>query len=102
MRIREIDKQVRKLMLSFAKDLIPAELLSEHMGKLNNEKSALQASLAVKVEVAATPFDLTEKLAANAVQVWEFANESEKRKILESLISRITLTDKDIKIEWAF
>lgn len=32
----------------------------------------------------------------------DFADESQKRRILQSLVSRIVLTDDDVKIEWAF
>jgi site-specific DNA recombinase len=71
------------------------------MKKLSHEKTALQATLQAKVETTVTLFDLTEKLLANALRVWNFADEQQKRKIIQSLISKITLTGDDIKIEWA-
>ena len=48
------------------------------------------------------PFDLVEELIADAAQIWDFADESQKRRIMQSLISRIILTDDEVKIEWAF
>ena len=48
------------------------------------------------------PFDLVEKLISDAVQIWEFANETQKRQIMQSLISKIVLNNDDVKIEWSF
>ena len=50
------------------------------------------------VEDEAMPFDLVEALISDAAQVWDFADESQKRRILQSLVSRIVLTDgTDVK-----
>ena len=83
-------------------DDIPPELLGERINKLYNERTALESTLAPVVEDEAMPFDLVEALIADAAQVWAFADESQKRRILQSLVSRIVLTDDDVKIEWAF
>ena len=101
-RIREIDRQINKLMGLYQTDSIPPELLGENINKLYNEKTVLQNSLAPVVEDDTMPFDLVEALIADAAQVWDFADEAQKRRITQSLISRIVLTDEDIKIEWAF
>ena len=101
-RIREIDKQISKLMELYQQDGIPPELLGERINKLYNEKNALQATIEPDEEVAATPFDLVEALIADAAQVWNFADESQKRRILQDLIKRIVLTDDEINIEWNF
>lgn len=83
-------------------DDIPPELLGERINKLYNERTALESTLAPVVEDEAMPFDLVEALISDAAQVWDFADESQKRRILQSLVSRIVLTDDDVKIEWAF
>jgi site-specific DNA recombinase len=101
-RIREIDKQIGKLMELYQRDGIPAELLGENINKLYNEKTALQSAITVVPEAELTPFDLVEELIADAAQIWEFADEPQKRRIMQGLISRIVLTENDIKIEWAF
>lgn len=101
-RIREIDRQINKLMGLYQTDGIPPELLGENINKLYNEKTVLQNSLAPVIEDDTMPFDLVEALIADAAQVWDFADEAQKRRITQSLISRIVLTDEDIKIEWAF
>jgi len=102
-RIRDIDKQIGKLMELYQRDDIPPQLLGDSINKLYNEKTALEESLAPVVpEQEAMPFDLAEELLRNAAQIWDFADESQKRRILQSLISRITLTDDEVDIEWAF
>lgn len=101
-RIREIDKKINKLMELYQNDEIPTELLGEKINRLYNEKTVLQESLSPAAEPDSMPFDLAEELIADAAQIWDFADESQKRRIMQSLISRIVLTDKDIKIEWAF
>lgn len=101
-RIHEIDKQISKLMELYQHDDIPAELLGEKINRLYNERTALQDTLAPEVEPTAMPFDLVAELLSDAAQIWDFADEAQKRRIMQSLISRIILTDDDVKIEWAF
>ena len=101
-RIREIDKQISRLMSLYQNDEMPAELLGDSINKLYSEKTALQASLVVEPTPDIPPFSLIEELIKDASQIWDFADEDQKRRILQSLISRIVLTDDDVKIEWAF
>lgn len=101
-RIKEIDRQISKLMELYQQDDIPAELLGDRINKLYNERSALESTLVVEAEPEAVPFNLVEALISDAAQVWDFADEPQKRRILQSLVSRIILTDDDVKIEWAF
>ena len=101
-RIREIDKQINKLMELYQQDGIPPELLGESINKLYNEKTALQATLEPVEEVAITPFSIVEELISDAAQIWEFADEAQKRRILQGLIRKITLTDDIVDIEWSF
>lgn len=101
-RIREIDRQIDKLMGLYQKDEIPTDLLGANINKLYTEKTALQAALTPVEEPAAVPFDLVQELIADAAAIWDFADEAQRRRITQSLVSRIVLTDEDIKIEWAF
>lgn len=101
-RIRDIDKQISKLMELYQMDDIPAELLGEKINKLYGERTALQNTLVPEAEPEAVPFDLVKELIADASQIWDFADESQKRRILQSLISKIVITDDDVDIEWAF
>lgn len=101
-RIREVDKQISKFMELYQHDDIPPELLGDRINKLYAERTALQASLTPTQEPDTMPFDLVEELLSDAAQVWDFADEAQKRRIMQSLISRIVLTDDDVEIEWAF
>lgn len=101
-RIHDIDKQISKLMELYQQDDIPPELLGDKINKLYNERTALQSSLEPVVEPTAMPFDLVEELLSDAAQVWDFADEAQKKRIMQSLISRIVITEDDVKIEWAF
>ncbi|MBP3536942.1 MAG: recombinase zinc beta ribbon domain-containing protein, partial [Muribaculaceae bacterium] len=101
-RIRELDKQIGKLMELYQQDDIPAELLGERINKLYNERTALQSTITPEPESTAAPFDLVQELIADAAQVWDFADEAQKRRIMQSLVSRIILTEDDVEIEWAF
>lgn len=101
-RIRNIDKQINKLMELYQKDDIPPELLGESINKLYAEKTALQSTLTPEEEPEEVSFDLVQALIADAAQIWDFADDSQRRRIIQSLVKRIVLTDDDISIEWSF
>ena len=102
-RVKVIDKQIAKLMELYQHDDIPPNVLGESINKLYNEKTALEAAIVPdKEETRSIPFDLAQELIADAAQVWDFADEAQKRRILESLVSRIVLNGDDVTIEWAF
>ena len=101
-RIREIDRQIGKLMELYQQDDIPPELLGEKINRLYGEKTALENSIAPVEETNAMPLDLVAELITNAAEIWDFADKNQKRRILQSLISRIVLTDDQVDIEWAF
>ena len=101
-RLLEIDRQIGKLMELYQQDDIPPELLGEKINRLYGEKTALENSIAPVEETNAMPLDLVAELITNAAEIWDFADENQKRRILQSLISRIVLTDDQVDIEWAF
>lgn len=101
-RIHDIDKQINKLMELYQMDDIPAELLGGKINKLYGERTALQDMLVPEAEPSTMPFDLVKELIADAAQIWDYADESQKRRILQSLVSKIVITEDDIKIEWMF
>ncbi len=101
-RIRDIDKQISKLMELYQMDDIPAELLGEKINKLYGERTALQETLIPEAEPSAMPFDLVKELIADAAQIWDYADESQKHRILQSLITKIVITDDNVEIEWTF
>ena len=83
-------------------DGIPPEILGDNINKLYTEKTALQASIKPAEEIVETLFDLVEELLKNAAQIWDFADESQKRRIIQDLIKKITLTGDNVDIEWNF
>lgn len=102
-RIREIDKNIAKLMDLYQSDGIPPEVLGDNINKLYNEKVALETSLERRaVSTADMPFDLAEELLKDASQIWDFADVKQKRRIIQSLINKITLTNEKVDIEWSF
>lgn len=101
-RIRDVDKQINKLMELYQQDGIPPELLGDKINKLYGEKTTLQAYIEPVSESNAMPFDLVEELISDAAQIWDFADELQKKRILQSLVSKIVITENDVKIEWAF
>ena len=86
----------------YQKDDIPAELLGDSINKLYAEKTALQNNITPEPESNVIPLDLAQELIANAAEVWDFANDDQKRRIMQRLITRIVLTDEDVQIEWSF
>ena len=101
-RIKEIDKQIGKLMELYQRDDIPPEVLGEKINKLYTERTALQASIIPEKEPEEVSVDLVSELLSDAAQIWDFADEAQKRRILQSLVSKIILTDDNVEIVWAF
>lgn len=101
-RIREIDRSIARLMELYQKDDIPAEVLGDSINKLYTEKTALQDSAAPEPESTVLPFNLAQELIANAAEIWDFADDEQKRRIMQGLITRIVLIDDNVKIEWNF
>lgn len=102
-RIKEIDKQIGKLMQLYQLDDMPADVLGNNISKLYNEKTSLQQSI-IKEETneKELTFDLAMELLKDASNIWEFADRGQKRRILQSIIDRIVIDEENIKIEWAF
>ena len=101
-RIGTIDREIKKFMELYRIDGIPPEILGENIKKLYDEKTALETKLKQAKELPTTSFDLVEELLSNATQVWDFADLSQKRRILQDLIDRIIIDGENVKIEWSF
>jgi len=102
-KIKDIEKQIDKLMDLYQLDKIPAKTISERIEKLYNEKKSLQNALDSFVEAAAND-DIIEieallKLIDNFDKIWAEANFEERRLLLQSLIKKIIVTDK-VDIIW--
>ena len=75
----------------YQQDDIPPELLGERINRLYGEKTALENTLAPVVEQDTVPLDLVSELIEDAAEIWDFADEGQKRRILQSLVSRLSL-----------
>lgn len=101
-RIKEIDKQISKFMELYQLDKIPPNILGDNINKLYNEKTALQETMTKNEEPENYSFNFIETLLADAAQIWDFADDPQKRRILQGLIKRIVLTGDEVKIKWNF
>lgn len=102
-RIKELNKQIDKLMDLYQSEDIPPAVLSNSISKLYKEKESLETALAQETAPKQTKsFDLVEELLKNAAQIWDFADCKQKRNILRSIVNKITLTNEKVDIEWAF
>ena len=101
-RIRTIDKRIAKLMELYQNGDIPTQILGDSINKLYLEKTALEKTIEPEEEPNIIPFDLVEELLADAAQIWDFADESQKRRILQSLINKIVIDGENVTIEWVF
>ncbi|WP_427340183.1 recombinase family protein [Caloranaerobacter sp. DY30410] len=103
-KIKQIDKQIAKLMDLYQDDKIPVSIISERIEKLYNEKKALENSIN---EVAATQdnnFDFEElyNIIQNFDEIWQEATFEEKRIILEGFIDKIIIYNDHIEVEGPF
>lgn len=104
-KISDIDKQINRLMDLYQVESMPVEEISKRIEKLYNEKKNLQGQL---YETPKTPAvdafnaDGVRAILENLNYVWNYAEVEEKRNILKSLVNRIFIHDKGIKIEWSF
>ena len=101
-RIREIDRSIARFMELYQHDNIPAEILGDSINKLYTEKTALQNSPTPEPKSKVLLFDLAQELIADAAEIWDFVGDEQKRRIMQSLIPRIVLTNDDVKIKWVF
>lgn len=97
-RIRAIDRRIAKLMELYQNDDIPTQILGDNINKLYLEKTALEKTLEPEKESDVMPFDLAEELLANAAQIWDFADDDQKRRIMQTLVNRIIIDGENITI----
>ncbi|MDR1572378.1 MAG: recombinase family protein [Clostridiales Family XIII bacterium] len=104
-KIDEAEKSIGRLMDLYQAENLPADILSARIDKLYREKLAFAEQLN-KLEPQAQKKDYDaagiSELIAELSTVWESADQSEQRLIMETLIDRIVLDGNTIRIEWAF
>ena len=103
-RIKEIDKQVERLLDLYQLGTSSVDDVLTRMDKLNSEKQALTDELEV-TESEDTPSlsqDEAEKLLVEASEILESDDLIKKRELVHSLIDSIEIDGEDIIINWAF
>lgn len=104
-KITECDKQISKFMDLFQSDSIPVDVLSARIDKVYRDKTKYVEQLE-KLELAVPKKDFdtesASEMLADLSAIWENADQSEKRLILEALIDRIILDGDGVTIEWSF
>jgi site-specific DNA recombinase len=104
-RIRDIEKQITKLMNLYQMESFPVDELNDRIQKLYKEKQSLLTEIdcILSEQTVRTAYS---SQALNIVQdldtIWSHATLEEKRAILMNLIKKITLNGEDICIEWTF
>jgi site-specific DNA recombinase len=104
-KIKNLDKQISKLMDLYQAEGIPVNMLSARIDKLYREKTALEEQLA-KVAPPEPETDFNEEsitdLLKDFADVWDVAAPEQKRQVIQALINRITLDGDKVNIEWSF
>ena len=104
-KVAALEKKIGSLMDLYETDALPVDVLSARIDKLYREKVALSEQLSV---IAPPPpkrdynDDALGGLLADFGAVWDGADEPDKRRIVSSLINRITLDGENVNIEWSF
>ena len=105
-RLREINKQISKLMELYSLDKIPIEVLSGKIDELHKEKEALTKKLAEK-EKETPPLPQKnvkeiETVLKNVAHLWDAADKEQKRYLLSLLVNGIYIDDDELIFDWAF
>jgi site-specific DNA recombinase len=104
-KVAALEKKIGSLMDLYETDALPIDVLSARIDKLYREKVALSEQLSV-IAPAPPKLDYNDDaltgLLADFGAVWDGADEQDKRRIISSLIRRITLDGEKVNIEWSF
>jgi site-specific DNA recombinase len=104
-KIKDYDKQISHLMDLYQNNNMPANIVSARIEKLYSERTALDEQLSkIEPQDVGKDFD-AEGIAdviADAGAIWRLADTAGKRRILQTLINRITVDGESVKIEWSF
>lgn len=102
-RIKEIDKQISKLMDLYQLDFMPLQDISARIELLQKEKENLTNEIK---ELTGKEPDITideaRDILINASDVFKNGSMEEKRMFINSLIKKIIIYESEIKIYWKF
>jgi site-specific DNA recombinase len=104
-KISDLDKQIGKLMDLYQTDQIPTDILSSRIDKLYRDKlTSAEALNNIEPQLPPKDYDVegVSEMLGDLSTIWDTAEQSDKRLILETLIDRILIDGENIKIEWSF
>ena len=104
-KIKELDGQISHLMDLYQSKAIPMNVVSVRIEKLYNERTAIEEQL-YKIEPQGDKEEINLEAVADLINdagaIWGFADTSDKRQILQTLINRIVIDRDNVNIEWSF
>ena len=103
-RVKDIDRQISKLMDLYQDDLIPKKEVSERITVLHEEKTLLisQREKVTFEQENDVSTDEIRLILSSVATLWDLADVQQKRVLMSALIRRINVTDDGPRIEWAF
>lgn len=102
--IKQIEKQISKLVDLYSMNDIPIIEVTKKIEQYYEEKESLEKLVNSCDEIVHTKQDINNvwKSIENIETVWQNLELSQKRELLQLLISKIVLYDNNISIEWNF
>ncbi len=103
-RILEIEQQIEKLLDLYQLQNIPFEMVSQRLESMTHEREALEQQLDDEQSVGNgfISIDTATQLLNSLEEVFQNGSFEEKRYVIHTLIKRIDLDGKNVKITWNF
>lgn len=97
-KIKELDKQLERLMSLYALDEVPLDTLQKKIQEISEQKQKLETI----PDEPRTPIEEAEEIVTSFDEILEKGSFDDIRKALGTLIDKIELDGDDIYIYWAF
>lgn len=102
-RLKDIDKQINKLMDLYQLGNIPIADIGKRIAPLQEEKLSLESELdSCESNEPLLSIDKAREIISTASDVLKSDDLDKKRVLVNNLISKIVIYESDIKIEWKF
>lgn len=100
-RVKDIDKQIARMLDLYQTDGMPKEQISERLAKLKAEKDSIAEEPASKMQTNEAPAPAKDMLSG-INDILTYGELPQQRLIILSLIDYIELDDDIIEIHWSF
>ena len=97
-KIKDLDKQINKLMDLYQNDKIPVNVISERIEKLYDEKKVLESTVVEEKEENKYDFDYLWSIIKDFELIWQEATQEEKKVVLESFVDNIVVYVDNIEV----